>query len=322
MSTVSQLPQTVPVGRTARRLPWPHLPPALRGRIEERCGSPVVSARSQDAGYTPGFASVLECADGSLHFVKAASATAQPAFAASYREEARILAALPDGVPAAGLRWLVDDDWVVLGIEHVTGRSPRRPWSADDLDASLAALHRVVEVLTPAPGTLALTGASDEFGSWPGLWEQAAARPAGLGLVDPARIDEAQALATAALEVVGGDTVVHADVRDDNVLLRPDGTAVLCDWNWPVVGAPWLDTVMLLVGPRGDGVDVEAVLREDPVTRDVPADHVDAALALLAGYFAKSAGDPVPGNSPWLRAHQSWSRDVVWQWLAERRSWT
>ena len=88
---MSAIPTTIPHGRTAQRLTWPHLPPAVRAYIERRCGSPVVDAASQGGGFTPGFASVLTCADGSRHFVKAASTKAQKLFAGSYREEARKL---------------------------------------------------------------------------------------------------------------------------------------------------------------------------------------------------------------------------------------
>jgi len=86
---VTAIPTTIPHGRTAQRLTWPHLPPGVRAYIEHRCGSPVVDAASQGGGFTPGFASVLTCADGSRHFVKAASTKAQKLFAGSYREEAR-----------------------------------------------------------------------------------------------------------------------------------------------------------------------------------------------------------------------------------------
>ena len=63
----------VPFGQTALRLTWAHLPPELRDEIGRRCGSRVVEAQSRDSGFTPGFASVLVCEDGSRHFVKAAS---------------------------------------------------------------------------------------------------------------------------------------------------------------------------------------------------------------------------------------------------------
>ena len=76
---------------------------------------------------------------------KAASARAQSAFAAAYREEARKLAALPEGVPAPRLLWVHDaDDWVVLETEYVDARAPHRPWRTADLEASLDMLEEIV----------------------------------------------------------------------------------------------------------------------------------------------------------------------------------
>jgi hypothetical protein len=77
----------------------------------------------------------------------------------------------------------------------------------------------------------------------------------------------------------------------------------------------------MLIGPRGDGVDVDTVLASRPLTRGVPADDIDSVLALVAGYFLKSADDPVPLTSPHLRDHQRWQGEVVWAWLCERRGW-
>jgi hypothetical protein len=114
---------------------------------------------------------------------------------------------------------------------------------------------------------------------------------------------------------------VHTDVRDDNVLLTPDGRALFCDWNFPAVGAAWLDSLFMLIGPRGDGVDVDAVMAERPLLRDVAADDVDRVLALICGYFLRQADEPVPATSPHLRDAQRWQGDVVWAWLAERRGW-
>ena len=149
-------PLPFPHGRTARRLEWAHLPPGVRASIEQRCGSTVVSAQSQGGGFTPGFASVLTCEDGSRHFVKAASSTAQRMFAASYRVEARKLAALPDTVPAPRLLWVEDGEWVVLGLEYVEAVAPQRPWRRDELDRCLDTLEVVADRLTPAPEDLGL----------------------------------------------------------------------------------------------------------------------------------------------------------------------
>ncbi len=309
--------EPVPVGRTARRLEWQFLPPHVRTLIADRCGSPVVSAVSQGGGFTPGFASVLTCEDGSKHFVKAASVKAQRMFAESYREEFRKLGDLPEGVPAPRLLWVHESDWVVLGIEYVESRAPRRPWTAKDLAATLDALETVAEQLTPAPEGMELDPFSDEFGEMVSHWDH-------VRKVTPdlPHLEDAAALAARFGEATAGDTLVHTDVRDDNVLVDRTGRAWICDWNWPVRGAAWLDTVFFLIGPRGDGLDVDAVLAERPLTRDVPAEHVDIVLALLAGYFFKQQDEPVPPASPYLRQHQAWQGEVVWAWLAERRGWS
>jgi hypothetical protein len=312
------IPSPVPHGKTARRLEWPHLPPHIRATIEQRCGSPVTHAASQGAGFTPGFASVLTCADGSRHFVKAASLRAQRMFAVSYREEARTLSQLPEEAPAPRLQWLHDaDDWVALGIDHVEARAPRRPWRDTDLAAVLAMLETAAETLTPAPEGLGLDDIATDFAEWPAYWDQVrAAHP------DLAHADEAAALAAGFAAVTAGGTVVHTDIRDDNLLLCSDGRVLLCDWNWPVVGAPWLDSLFLMIGPRGDGLDVEAALASHPLTADVPPQQIDVVLALVTGYFLKSAAEPVPPTSPHIRDHQRWQGEVCWDWLSHRRGWS
>ena len=310
-------PSPIPHGRTARRLEWAHLPPTVRAEIEQRCGASVTSATSQNSGFTPGFASVLDCADGGRHFVKAASTKAQRMFAEAYREEARKLAALPAGAPAPRLLWSLDvDDWFVLSTEYVEARHPRRPWRESEVRRCLDMLAAAAPALTPPPAELALPHASEEFATWPAHWDHLrASRP------DLAHVDEAAALAARYVEAMAGQTLVHTDVRDDNILLATDGRALLCDWNWPLVGAAWLDSLFLLIGPRGDGLDVEAMIAGHPLLSALPRDDVDIVLALVTGYFLKSAEDPVPPTSPFIREAQRWQGEVCWAWLCERRGW-
>ncbi|WP_405030463.1 protein kinase family protein [Nocardioides bizhenqiangii] len=304
------LPTRIPHGRTARRLEWSFLPPHIRAEVERRLGAPVTGAASQTGGFTPGFASVLTCADGSRHFVKAASTIAQKQFADAYREEARKLELLPDGLPAPRLRWIHDaDDWVVLGFEHVEGRAPLRPWVPDELTAASAMAVEIARLLTPAPA--GIDRAVDEFAGWPALWDR----------IDHPRRDECGALAARYADVVDGDTLVHTDIRDDNLLVRPDGSVVMCDWNWPVAGAAWLDSLFLLIGPRGDGLDIEAHIATHPLLGGVDPEEIDVVIALVLGYFETSAAQPVPPTSPYLRQAQAWQRDVLRDWLAERRGW-
>ena len=318
MSRSPLAPYPVPHDATARRLEWAFLPPHLRAWIERRCGSPVVSALSQTSGFTPGFASVLVCEDGTRHFVKAASVKAQRMFADSYREEARKLAALPRSVPAPRLLWQLDDDWVVLGIEYVAARAPRRPWRADDLDALLDSLELVADALTPPPPGLALDTARADFAPLLDGWTEIRRTRTDL---DAAHLAEAEQLARRFAEVVDGDTVVHTDIRSDNVLIDREGRALICDWNWPVRGAAWFDSFAALIGPRGEGIDVARVMAERRLLRDVEPEAYDINLALYVGYFLSQCELPAPPTSPHLRDHQRWQGEVCWDWLAERRGW-
>ncbi|WP_017935609.1 hypothetical protein [Nocardioides sp. Iso805N] len=310
---MSAIPVDFPVGRTARRLGWVHLPPPIRSAVERRLGSAVVDAASCDAGYTPGLASVVTCADGSRHFLKAASTKAQKVAADAYRIEARRLRTLPPTVPAPRLQWTHEsDDWIVLGIEYVEGRAPVRPWTPTDLAACSDMLVAAATELTPAPG-LGVPTYAEELGSWADLW---ATR-----LADLPHAAECAALTARIGEVSAGETLVHCDLRDDNLLLGAAGEVWLCDWNWPVRGAAWLDSLILLVGPRGDGLDVSAHIAGHPLLAAVPAEDVDVVLAHLLGYFTAAADLPRVSNSPYLRMVAGWQRDVLFRWLAERRRW-
>jgi hypothetical protein len=222
-------------------------------------------------------------------------------------------------VPAPRLLWHLDDDWVVLGIEHVAARAPRRPWQQDDLDAVLDALEQAADALTPSPAGLDLDAAEADFAPLLDGWPGVRARRTDL---DAAHLAEAEALARRYAEVVGGDTLVHTDVRSDNVLIDPDGRAQVCDWNWPVRGAAWFDSFAALIGPRGEGIDVDAVIAARRLLRDVDPEALDNNLALYVGYFFSQADQPVPPTSPHLRDHQRWQGEVCWDWLAERRGWS
>lgn len=305
----------LPHGRTARRLEWPLLPPVLRSMIERRIGSPVVTADSAGAGYTPGFASVLTCRDGTRHFVKAASKKAQRPFADSYREEVRKLGALPPGLPVPRLLWSHEDDlWVVLELEYVEGANPARPWNPTELDTCLNSLEELAERLTPPP--MRLQTFAEEFADCLPAWDHVRRVSA-----DLPHLEDAAALASGFAAATAGRTVVHTDARDDNFLLS-DGRALLCDWNWPVVGASWVDTVLLLISAHGDGLDADAILGSRPLTRDVDPGSIDSLLALVAGFFLERRDQPVPNSSPYLRAHQSWYAEATWSWLTARRGWT
>jgi len=229
--------------------------------------------------------------------------------------EIRTLRELPTGLPVPRLLWSHEDDlWVLLALEHVEGSNPARPWRRDQLDACLDSLEQLAQGLTPP--TLPLPPFARELSDFLSGWDHVRATSP-----DWPHLDDAAALASRYEQASAGNTVVHTDARDDNFLLTRGG-ALLCDWNWPVVGAPWIDTVCVLMTAFGDGVDADALLAARPLTRDVDPEHVDVLLALLVGYFLERREQPVPQSSPFLRMHQDWCAEVTWAWLSQRRGWS
>jgi len=306
--------EPIPHGRTARRLGWELLPPMTRRLVEERFGTKVVNAVSSGAGFTPGCASTLTGADGRKMFLKAASKKAQKPFADAYREEIRKLRGLPSPLPVPRMLWSHEDDlWVLLALEHVDGRHPERPWNRTDLDACLDTLERLAQTLTPPP--LELGTFAEDFADFLTGWDHVRST-----YPEWPHLEEAAALAARYAVATRGNTLVHTDARDDNFLLA-GGRAYLCDWNWPVIGAAWIDTVCLLMTAAGDGLDADAVLAERALTRKVDPEDVDSLLALLCGYFLERRDEPVPHSSPYLRVHQDWCAEASWAWLARRRGW-
>ncbi|RNL63737.1 hypothetical protein EFK50_08370 [Nocardioides marmoriginsengisoli] len=305
---------SVPHGKTASRLEWRFLPQEVRALVEDELGSPVVDARSQTAGFTPGFASLLTAENGARSFVKAASRVAQPEIAASYAEEARKLVLIGEQVPSPALEWFSkDESWVVLGFEAVTARPPRRPWRAADLTRALDLAETIAAATEQVPAgldlkplyadlPLLLTGWKDAPAAWP-------------------HRAEAAALAAGLPDVPGNQRFVHADLRDDNILFADDGRTLACDWNWPALGPVWQDSVDLMISAHGDGVDVDEVLAARPLTRDVDPDHIDSWLAALCGFMLSARRRPSPMNSPHLQTHSTWYAEAAWSWLARRRGW-
>ncbi len=305
----------VPHGRTAQRLQWRVLPPAIRAVVEGHLGAPVAEAVSQNGGFTPGFASVLTAENGARLFVKAASRGAQPAFAASYAEEARKLGILGDGIPAPRLEWVHDDDgWVLLGFEAVTAKSPRRPWRPAELGRALDLATEIAACTEDVAPGLGLTPLVEDLPPLMTGWSTVS--------TEWPHHAEVSALNAGVPHVPDSDRFVHADLRDDNVLLAADGRTLACDWNWPALGPVWLDAVVLMASAHGDGLDADALIAAHPLTRDVDPEHIDAWLAALCGFMLGARTRPVPTNSPHLRTHAEWYAATLWSWLARRQRWT
>ncbi len=308
-----------------QRIPWESLPPRLRAAIEQRLGSQVVAARTQSGGFSPGVAARLELADGRRAFVKAVSPVPNAEAPRIYRREGRIVSAMPTSAPVPRLLWMLDDDpdgWVVLAIEDVEGRQPAVPWVGGELDDVLGAMAALASDLTPSPLRPPIVAdAAEAFGEATN-WASLLATP------DPAldpwsarHLAALAALEASAAEAARGDTLLHFDLRADNVLLTSNGVRFV-DWPHAHVGGAFVDLVWFApsVAMQGGPRPQDLVARYGPA-RDADPDALDAVIAGVAGYFTAGSLQPPSPGLPTLRAFQAAQGEVARRWLAERRGW-
>jgi aminoglycoside phosphotransferase (APT) family kinase protein len=317
---------TAPPPASNRRMPWERLPLRLRAEIERRLGSPVVAARTQAGGFSPGVAARLELADGSRAFVKAVMPSPNAEAPTIYRREGRIVAAIPQSAPVPRLLWMLDDDpdgWVVLAFEDVEGRQPAVPWVDGELDEVLRAMTALAADLTPSPLRPPIVAdaaeAFEEAPNWASLL--ATPNPA----LDPWSARHLGALAAieaAAAASARGDTLLHFDLRADNLLLTSEGVRFV-DWPHAHVGQAFVDLVWFApsVAMQGGPRPQELVARYGPA-RQADPDALDAVIAGVAGYFTAGSLQPPSPGLPTLRAFQAAQGQVARTWLAERTGWT
>jgi aminoglycoside phosphotransferase (APT) family kinase protein len=133
-----------------------------------------------------------------------------------------------------------------------------------------------------------------------------------------AHLPELRAAAARGLAALTGDTVVHGDLRADNLLLRPDGTVVVVDWPWASVGPAWLDTVLFSINVRLFGGDAERLLDDLAARTGADPRRFTDVLVGFAGFFLDNARRPAPAGLPTVRAFQRAQGDALLPWLRDR----
>jgi aminoglycoside phosphotransferase (APT) family kinase protein len=304
------------------RVAWTELPEEIRRWVEQSLGSRVVAAVSQDGGFSPGAACRLRLADGGRAFVKAVSAAANPQSPVMHRREAVIAAALPVGVPAPEFLGAYDDgEWVALLFADVEGRAPAMPWRVAELQQVLAAMNMLHEQLTPSPVAVAPSVAEHHAANLRGWRDLAASSFADLDPWCSRNLDRLADLESGWAAAAAGTTLLHDDVRADNVLITADGV-VFVDWPHACVGAPFFDLAAFApsVAMQG-GPDPEWLVERVPSAANVDPDAMAAMVAAIAGYFTYQATLPVPPGLPTIRAFQEAQGIPARAWLRRLTNW-
>ncbi len=306
-----------------RRCRWSDLSADVRSTVETRLAASIVGARDQTGGFSPGLAAILELHDGSRVFVKGASPQQNPDTPRIYRREAQLAPHLPRHPSLPRFLWAIDqghDGWVLLAFEAIEGREPDLPWQDHDIERVLAAMEDLSSACTPA--TVPARSASSVFpgvvGGW-GLIEPSA--PASLDDWSRQYLEQLISLERQSSRAVSGETLLHLDIRADNILLTED-SVVFVDWPDAAVGEAWVDLLVWAPSLRVQGgPDPETLLRRYPPARKAAPKDVTAVVCAIAGYFTQRSLLPPPPGLPTLRAFQAVQAEVTRAWLAQRTGW-
>lgn len=326
-----------PLRAQGQRATWDALPERIVAALSEAMGAPIVETQSIASGFSPGVAAQIETSTGERAFVKAVSSNPNPVAPTFHRREILVNrslptdSSLPDALPIPRMRWELDegegddrDHWVVLLFDAIDGREPHQPWREPELSRVIAALDLLAERLTPSPVDARAVGlVADGAVFTPNHWRRRD-NPEDRARLDPwaaRHLDALVALADEAPAAVEGNTLLHVDLRADNMILTDDRVFIV-DWPHARVGAAWVDPMFMApsVAMHG-GPDPEDFLMRCASVQGVARHRIDAAVAGMAGFFTSEGMEPIPPGLPGIRAFQEAQGVVARRWLATRMGW-
>jgi len=275
---------------------------ALYADLADLLGSrPVARRPVEGRGYTPAERWIVQLEDGRSVFVKAA---VNELTAGWLRDEHRLYAALQASFMPRLLGW-ADHDRPMLVLEDLSAAFWPPPWTNDRIASIFRTLRDVAA--TPAPPWLADARSS---GLLERGWRFVQEDPRPLlatGAVDESWLDAAlPRLLEASDECrLDGDELLHLDVRSDNICFRPDGSAVLVDWNLAVTGNARLDIAFWLPTLVGEGGPMPAAILPD----------AGPEAAFVSGFFAARAGQPPIPDAPRVRPLQLEQLRLALPWV-------
>ncbi len=306
------------------RRSWGELPRSVREALEGHLHARVLRSRSEPGGFSPGVASRLLLSDGRRVFAKVLGPEPNPGSVEVHRREAEVLGRMPRAAPVPRLLSVYDDGtWVALFLTEVEGRTPQLPWRRSELDRVLRATTALATLLTPAPFRAATYGERhrEAFARWQEMADSGREGTDRLEDLDPWARDhlgDLVLLESKFEEASSGSTLLHSDLRADNILLTKD-RVYFADWPGACVGAPWVDLVGFLPSVAMQGGPKPWTLFDgSALGRDAEPDRVDSVLAALAGFLLGNARKPPPPGLSTLRPFQRGQGLRALEWLRHR----
>ena len=288
------------------RIDYQAVPGRVRDWVGQVLDAPVVHAATQRGGMSPGCAARLRLADGRRAFVKAVGPELNADTTGLHRHEAMVLAALPDVSWRPRLLATYDDgDWVALVLEDVEGDHP--DWRDDgQVRAVLAQVEAQAVELSPSPvDPAAVPTLPQNLAKWVEALDRDHSGP---GDALPTWFQGNRGLVESHLEALSvslhGTTLCQWDIRNDNILIRPDGSVVLIDWGISRLGPVWADTVAFALEwaetPRFD-----EIVSASPLLAAAGDDTATGVLLGLGGFLTVAGTWDAPPGLPTLPAFRA-----------------
>jgi hypothetical protein len=282
------------------------MPQPIRRWVVDLLGSRISESHEQVGGMSPGCATRLVSDDGQRIFVKVVGTPLNPLTPDLFRREITALDLIGDHELWARMLASWDDgDWVAIVLEDVEGRHPDL---ADDstMDLLLAETERFGQVLAtrvPDPPAPSVGGIGDLHAAFR-IWADAVGRvdeipdallPAWVRRVAPRWESRVRALADCDVQLV------HWDIRNDNLLQRPNGQLVFLDWGAASLGPAWVDPLLARL-ERVESPWFDASLASSPALRAAGDEAVNAWLVGFGIFLAWRAHTVVDVNLPTMQA--------------------
>lgn len=311
-----------PLGATAIRPAWAQLPGPLRDFVAAHLGSTVATADVQSGGFSPGVAARLGLANDDRVFIKAIRS--DHVLVRKYRIEADTASQLPSAAPAPRLRWHgTEADWMVLIFDDIDGRHPDLSPGSTDVPTVASALSDMAELLTPSPLPSLPPASISRVRLLHGWRDLAESPPHDLGGWERCHVHALADLETLWGRHADGTTIVHGDIRPDNLLIT-GGTAFVVDWAQPSQGAAWQDVTdlipHLIMAGHTPGA-AEKTLVGIPSWDLAAPDVITSYAAAFAGYWTRMSRQPAPPGVPHLRSYQRRAAAAAVAWTMYRTGW-
>ncbi|WP_037969303.1 phosphotransferase family protein [Streptosporangium amethystogenes] len=312
-----------PLGATAIRPSWEELPRNLRNSITAHLGSAVVTADVQGGGFTPGVAARLGLANDDRVFIKAIPD--DHVLSGKYLTEAATSADLPATAPTPRLRWYdASAGWIVLIFEDLDGRHPDLSPGSADVPAVVTAVSGLVELLTPSPLSDLPSASTTRVSLLHGWRELVTCPPADLGGWERRHLCDLSELETHWAQHADGSTLIHGDIRPDNMIATAGEVVFVVDWAQPSRGAAWQDIADLvphMIMAGHSPVSAEKTLIGVPAWDFALPEVITSYAASFAGYWTRMSRQPAPPGVPNLRGYQRRAAAAAIAWTMYRTGW-